>query len=76
MCKTMRKGPLIAAGIEGIIGLAMVIVGSIFYDINNPTTWAAWVLWLGIVVFGIALIILVIAFIKKPGETEEAEETQ
>ena len=72
----MRKGPLIAAGVEGIIGLVMIIVGAIFYDISDPTTWAAWVMWFGIVFIGLGLIVLVVAFIKKPGEeSKEVAET-
>ena len=69
----MRKGPLIAAGIHGIIGLAMIIVGAVFY---NPilTDWNDWVLWFGIVIIGLGLIVLVVAFIRKPGETEESKE--
>ena len=64
----MRKGPLIAAGIEGAIGLAMIIVGAILYE---PLTWSDWVMWIGIVLIGLALIIMVVAFIKKPGAESE-----
>ncbi|MFW9922781.1 MAG: hypothetical protein ACFFDW_05765 [Candidatus Thorarchaeota archaeon] len=69
----MRKGPLIASAIEGVIGLAMIIVGSVFYD-SNLTNWNDWVLWFGIVLIGLALIIMVVAFIKKPGEEGAKEE--
>ncbi len=67
----MRKGPLIAAGVQFIIGIVMVIVGSVFY---NPvlTDWNDWVLWFGIIIFGIGLIVMVVAFIKKPGADEES----
>lgn len=71
----MRKGPLIAAGIEGTIGLVMSIVGAIYYDEANSIAWPEWVMWLGIVIFGLALIVLVVAFIKKPGESEEKAQT-
>ena len=50
----MRKGPLIAAGVQYAIGIVMVIVGSIFYD-ANLNTWNDWVLWFGIIIFGIRL---------------------
>ncbi len=66
----MRKGPLIAAGVQYAIGIAMVIVGSIFYD-SNLTTWNDWVLWFGIIIFGIGLIVMVVAFIKKPSADDE-----
>ena len=46
----MRKGPLIAAGIMFVIGIVMIVVGSIFYD---PGLWADWLLWFGITIFGI-----------------------
>ncbi|MCF2142267.1 MAG: hypothetical protein K9W42_01015 [Candidatus Heimdallarchaeota archaeon] len=65
----MRKGPLIAAGIMFVIGITMVIVGSIFYV---PLAWSDWLLWFGIIIFGIGLIVMVVAFIKKPGAKEEA----
>ena len=71
----MRKSPLIAAGIEGIIGLVMIIVGAIFYNEADSIIWPEWVMWIGIVIFGLALIILVVAFIKKPGEGEEKAQT-
>lgn len=66
----MRKGPLIVAGVQYAIGIAMVIVGSIFY---NPilTDWNDWVLWFGIIIFGIGLIVMVVAFIKKPSAEDE-----
>ena len=66
----MRKGPLIAAGVQYAIGIVMVIVGSIFY---NPilTDWNDWVLWFGIIIFGIGLIVMVVAFIKKPSAEDE-----
>ena len=67
----MRKSPLIAAGVEGIIGLVMIIVGAIFYNEADLIVWPEWVMWIGIVFFGLALIILVVAFIKKPSEGEE-----
>jgi len=73
--KKMRKSPLIAAGIEGIIGLVMIIVGAIFYNEAELPVWPEWVMWIGIVIFGLALIILVVAFIKKPGEGEEEAQT-
>ena len=66
----MRKGPLIAAGVQYAIGIAMVIVGSIFYD-SNLNTWNDWVLWFGIIIFGIGLIVMVVAFIKKPSAEDE-----
>lgn len=66
----MRKGPLIAAGVQYAIGIAMVIVGSIFYD-SNLTNWNDWVLWFGIIIFGIGLIVMVVAFIKKPSADDE-----
>ena len=66
----MRKGPLIAAGVQYAIGIAMVIVGSIFYD-ANLNTWNDWVLWFGIIIFGIGLIVMVVAFIKKPIADDE-----
>lgn len=66
----MRKGPLIAAGVQYVIGIAMVIVGSIFYD-SNLNTWNDWVLWFGIIIFGIGLIVMVVAFIKKPSADDE-----
>ncbi len=66
----MRKGPLIAAGVQYVIGIAMVIVGSIFYD-SDLTTWNDWVLWFGIIIFGIGLIVMVVAFIKKPSADDE-----
>jgi hypothetical protein len=64
----MRKGPLIAAVIEAVVGLAMIIVGAIF---RQPFQWSDYVLWIGIIIVNISLIVLVIAFIKKPGEKEE-----
>jgi len=64
----MRKGPLIAAGIMFLIGIAMVIVGSVFYV---PLAWSDWLLWFGIIIFGIGLIVMVVAFIKKPGAEEK-----
>ena len=66
----MRKGPLIAAGVQYAIGIVMVIVGSIFYD-SDLTTWNDWVLWFGIIIFGIGLIVMVVAFIKKPSADDE-----
>ena len=66
----MRKGPLIAAGVQYAIGIVMVIVGSIFYD-SNLNTWNDWVLWFGIIIFGIGLIVMVVAFIKKPSAEDE-----
>jgi len=66
----MRKGPLIAAGAQYAIGIAMVIVGSIFYD-SNLNTWNDWILWFGIIIFGIGLIVMVVAFIKKPSADDE-----
>jgi len=66
----MRKGPLIAAGVQFVIGIVMVIVGSIFYD-SDLTTWNDWVLWFGIIIFGIGLIVMVVAFIKKPSADDE-----
>ena len=75
-CERMRKGPLIAAGVQFIIGIVMVIVGSIFY---NPilTDWNDWVLWFGIIIFGIGLIVMVVAFIKKPSADDApAKESQ
>ncbi len=66
----MRKGPLIAAGVQYAIGIIMVIVGSIFYD-SDLTTWNDWVLWFGIIIFGIGLIVMVVAFIKKPSADDE-----
>ncbi|HUT81770.1 MAG TPA: hypothetical protein VMZ29_11260 [Candidatus Bathyarchaeia archaeon] len=64
----MRKGPLIAAGILSGISIIMVIIGGVMFI---PGLWSDWLLWFGIVVFNIGLIILVIAFIKKPGADEE-----
>ena len=64
----MRKGPLIAAGIMFVIGIAMIVVGSIFYA---PLAWSDWLLWFGIIIFGIGLIVMVVAFIKKPGAKEQ-----
>ncbi len=72
----MRKSPLIAAGVEGIIGLVMIIVGAIFYNEADLIVWPEWVMWIGIVIFGLALIILVVAFIKKPSEGEEKAQTE
>ena len=66
----MRKGPLIAAGVQYAIGIVMIIVGSIFYD-ANLNTWNDWVLWFGIIIFGIGLIVMVVAFIKKPSAEDE-----
>lgn len=70
----MRKSPLIAAGVEGIIGLVMIIVGAIFYN-EAVIDWPEWVMWFGIVFVGLAMIILVVAFIKKPGESDEKAQT-
>jgi len=66
----MRKGPLIAAGVQFVIGIVMVIVGSIFYD-SDLTNWNDWILWFGIIIFGIGLIVMVVAFIKKPSADDE-----
>ncbi|MBK5112491.1 MAG: hypothetical protein KGD59_12905 [Candidatus Heimdallarchaeota archaeon] len=72
----MRKGPLIAAGVQYIIGIALVIVGSVKYD-SILTNWNDWVLWFGIIIFGIGLIVMVVAFIKKPSsEDEPAKESE
>lgn len=68
--KKLRKGPLIAAGIHGIIGLAMIIVGAVFYN-SILTDWNDWVLWFGIILIGLGLIVLVVAFIRKPGAGED-----
>jgi len=69
----LRKGPLIAAGVLSAIGLIMITIGGIFYD---PLLWGGWVLWFGIIFVNIGLIVLVIAFIKKPEEKEPVEETE
>ncbi|MHA1354060.1 MAG: hypothetical protein ACTSR1_02655, partial [Candidatus Heimdallarchaeota archaeon] len=66
----MRKGPLIAAGILSLIGLIMITVGGIFYGQDPIITWGNWVLWFGLIFINIGLIVLVIAFIKKPEEKE------
>ena len=68
----MRKGPFIAAIVQFVIGIIMIIVGAIMYD---PLTWSDWLLWFGIIIFGIGLIVLVVAFIKKPGADEEPAKT-
>lgn len=67
----MRKGPLIAAGIQGLIGVVMIIIGAVFYDGADLTAWPHWVLWFGLVLIGIGLIVMVVAFIKKPSEETE-----
>ncbi len=71
----MRKGPLIAAGVEGITGLIMIIVGAIFYNEIDLLLWPEWIMWIGIVILGFGMIILVVAFIKKPSEVEEKVQT-
>ncbi|MHA1242945.1 MAG: hypothetical protein ACTSP7_00090 [Candidatus Heimdallarchaeota archaeon] len=72
----MRKGPLIAAGILSLIGLIMITVGGIFYGQDPIITWGNWVLWFGLIFINIGLIVLVIAFIKKPEEKETNEQTE
>ena len=72
----MRKGPLIAAGILGVIGLIMITVGGIFYGSAEIITWGNWVLWFGLIFINIGLIVLVIAFIKKPEDKESTEQTE
>jgi len=67
----LRKGPLIAAGVLFVIGLIMITIGGIFY---GPITWGGWILWFGVVFVNISLIVLVIAFIKKPEEKESTEQ--
>ncbi|MEA2071353.1 MAG: hypothetical protein U9O98_08690 [Asgard group archaeon] len=71
----MNKGPLIAVAIHGVIGTIMLVVGAIYYE---PLYWSDWLMWFGIIIIGIGLIVLVVAFIKKPGaatgETESKEE--
>ena len=66
----MRKGPLIAAGIIFALGLVQVIVGAIYYAIP----WGEWLLWIGLIFVNISLIVMVIAFIKKPEAKETPEE--
>jgi len=72
----LRKGPLIAAGILALIGLIMITVGGIFYGQDPIITWGNWVLWFGLIFVNIGLIVLVIAFIKKPEEKEANEQTE
>ncbi|MHA1306588.1 MAG: hypothetical protein ACTSO7_04820 [Candidatus Heimdallarchaeota archaeon] len=69
----MRKGPLIAAGVLFAIGLILIIIGGIFY---TPLEWGGWLLWFGIIFVNISLIVLVIAFIKKPEEKEPVEQPE
>jgi len=68
----LRKGPLIAAGIIALIGLIMITIGGIFYGL----VWGSWILWIGLIILNISLIVLVIAFIKKPEEKEAIEQTE
>jgi protein-S-isoprenylcysteine O-methyltransferase Ste14 len=59
----LKKGPLIAAGAHWLIGILMIIFGSIYYI---QGTWSDWLLWFGLIIFGLGLIVLVTGFVKKP----------
>jgi len=70
----VRKGPLIAAIVNIVIGIAMTILGAVMYNDGNLYNWPDWVMWFGIIIVGIGLIVLIVTFIKKPG-AEEKEQT-
>ncbi|MBD3189806.1 MAG: hypothetical protein GF308_04140 [Candidatus Heimdallarchaeota archaeon] len=73
----MKKGPLIAAGVIALIALAGIIVGATAFpwEPNNTKNVGQWLFWFGIIFIGQSLIVMIVAFIKKPGaEGEEAAE--
>jgi hypothetical protein len=68
----MKKGPLIASIVLLVLGVGLIITGSVMYE---PLQIPDYLLWSGLIVFNVGLIVLVTAFLKRDKKKDETPTT-